>query len=181
MTKSQNTEAIAKATNRSWEKWLEWLDGQGAKDLSHKEIAELVRSELEGEIESAGWWAQGVTVAYEQHIGRRMPGQRSDGTFEVSVNKDLEGSREEIFERVLAAVENQKEFNGQRANGSRQSITPVRSYWRCDLEDGSKLDFAIGPRSTGNFMLTISHAKIQSADLAESRRAYWKAFISKIS
>jgi hypothetical protein len=46
-----------------------------------------VYRELEGTIEQLGWWTQAVTMAYEQYIGRPVPGQRPDGTFQKSVSK----------------------------------------------------------------------------------------------
>lgn len=51
-----------------------------------------------------GWWAQGVTVGYEQAIGRRLPGQAADGTFSVSATKTLSSRREEVLDLVLGIL-----------------------------------------------------------------------------
>lgn len=180
MTKPSNIESIEKATQRSWNEWLGWFDEQNLKELSHKEIAEKVHAELDGKIDSPGWWSQGVTVAYEQHIGRRAPGQRADGTFEVSVNKNFDGSREEIFARVRDWADGKADFDGHKFMSARTSVTPVRSYWRCDFADGTKLDVAVGPRSDGDFMVTISHTKLRSSEDAEHWRSYWKQEIATL-
>lgn len=157
------------------------LDNAGVRDLAHPKIVEVVRAELDtARMNSPGWWAQGVAVAYEQHIGRRQPGQRVDGTFEVSVNKNMDGPREEVFARLLEWAKGKTEFNGQVITNVRTSETPVRSYWRCNLDDGSKIEMAVGPRSRGNFMVTISHAKLHSSSRADEWRSFWKSKLSEL-
>jgi hypothetical protein len=74
MTKPENTNAIEKATDKSWTQWVKELDAMGARELSHKDLALKLYNQLDGQLENHGWWAQGITVAYEQHIGKRIPG-----------------------------------------------------------------------------------------------------------
>jgi hypothetical protein len=57
---------VERATNRTWDEWLKFMDGIDAKSLNHHEIATKVLEELDGKIDNIGWWAQAVTVAYEQ-------------------------------------------------------------------------------------------------------------------
>ena len=59
----------------------------GAEQLSHHEIASALITELDGKVDNLGWWAQATAVAYEQYVGRRVPGQRPDGTFQTSVSR----------------------------------------------------------------------------------------------
>ncbi len=92
MTRAANIPAIEKSTNIAWTEWLLFLESIGAKNLSHKEIAQHVHNKLKASHENSGWWAQGITVAYEQHIGRRKPGQTNDGFFQVAVSKTLAGT-----------------------------------------------------------------------------------------
>jgi hypothetical protein len=79
-TKPINTAAIEKGTGRSWNEWLAFLESIGAEKLSHKQIAERVTASGH----TSGWWSQSIAVAYEQSIGRRLPGQVEDGTFQAS-------------------------------------------------------------------------------------------------
>lgn len=86
--------AIAAATGISWTDWVAWLDASDARGMSHPEIAALAQARMSAgtdvDVENAGWWAQSVTVAYEQQIGRRVPGQRQDGTFYVSASRTVQ-------------------------------------------------------------------------------------------
>jgi hypothetical protein len=67
-------EALAARTGRGWQEWFAVLDGRQATRLSHGEIATWL-SEAH---DVPGWWAQTITVGYEQARGMREPGQASD-------------------------------------------------------------------------------------------------------
>lgn len=47
-----SSEAVQKATGRTWDEWLALLDADGAQQLSHPQIAILVR-EKHG---APDWW-----------------------------------------------------------------------------------------------------------------------------
>ncbi len=112
MTKSSNIDAIEQKTSTSWEGWLDYLKSIDAENLPHKDIADHVRSKLASSLENAGWWAQSITVAYEQHIGRRNPGQRSDGSYEATASKTINGSMDDAMNAWLNLISGKKDFNG---------------------------------------------------------------------
>jgi len=78
-------EVVRANTGRTWDDWFALLDAWGAAERPHPEIARWVA----GEHGVGGWWAQGVTVAYEQARGLRAPGQRRGGLFEVNASKTV--------------------------------------------------------------------------------------------
>jgi hypothetical protein len=179
-TRPQNLDSIEKGTGITWDEWLDWLNSQGAKDLSHTEIAKLVNQKLKDKIESAGWWSQGITVAYEQRIGRRQAGQRNDGSFELSVSKIRDASREEAFRQYTKELNNVTKFNSCVGANKRTSETPVRSYWRCDLEDGSKVTWAVEKKEPQKSLLVITHTGLTSSDVASEWKGFWKEYIDKL-
>lgn len=180
MTKSSNIAAIEETTKTAWTEWVTFLDSIGAKDLPHKEIAERVYAKLEGMGEQGGWWAQAVTVAYEQHIGRRQPGQRSDGTFEVSISKILPGSMDDAMKVWLKAVAGKTEFDKVKiAKAPTTTQTDKRRHWACNLADGSRLNADVYPKTADKVTLSIVHAKLTTAAAAERWRTYWKSFIEQ--
>ena len=87
MVKPTNTSAIAKATNRPWDKWITALDAAGARKMNHRDIAKQALKLMPESVAQKEWWAQGVAIAYEQHAGLRIPGQSSDGDFRTSTTK----------------------------------------------------------------------------------------------
>lgn len=76
-------ERMLEATGRVRADWHAFLDAAGARDWAHPRIARWLVEEHGVD----GWWAQGITVGFEQAIGRRLPGQSADGTFAISEPK----------------------------------------------------------------------------------------------
>src|SRR5829696_9174556 len=81
-------------TGKRWDEWFAVLDRWGAVEQPHTEIARWVNQEHGVD----GWWAQGVTVAYEQARGLRVPGQRRGGHFEVNASKTVAVPVERLYE-----------------------------------------------------------------------------------
>ena len=191
MTKPVNIESIEKATGKSWADWLKFMDKIGAKGMSHPDIAHAVYGHLveskvfddsaankDNRQNSSGWWSQGVTVAYEQEIGRRQPGQRADGSFEISVTKVMGGSVSGVMDWWTSHAKTMHEFNGVKVDGEpRTSITKWSHNWRADLADGSKILVTASERSTSKAMISITLQKLSSAEAADSWRAYSKKLL----
>lgn len=147
--------------------------------MSHGDLAKLVQSKLEGLVDNPAWWAQGITVAYEQHIGKRVPGQLADGTFEIAVSKSVNVRRNELFQQVSGWFDAQKSLNNQEVLNVRSSETPKRSSWRCDFVDKSK--FAATVEENGdNSKLVLSHTAIPTKQQADGWKEFWRSIANKL-
>lgn len=180
MTKPTNLTAIEKATGKPWSAWAEELDAAGARDLSHAKLAELAGKRLKGLTDNVAWWAQGLTVAYEQHIGRRVPGQLANGLFEVSVSKTVASPRPELFPAIVTWFESQKRLNGQTPSKPRSSETPKRSSWRCDFEDGGRFSATVeaaGEKSK----LVLAHTAIPNQEEATVWKDFWREIVGSLA
>lgn len=180
MTKPSNIPAIERATGITWEQWLAYLEKLNAKTLTHKQIAKLVYEKLKDK-ESAGWWSQGVTVAYEQEIGRREPGQRNDGSFETSASKTVHGTMDEVLEKWAHLTADRQEFNGVALEkGPSQSETDKWRNWHCAFSDGSRVTVGIYQKSPDKALLGLGHLKLKSAEDAENWKKYWKTLLEEL-
>lgn len=139
-------QAIERATNQTWDEWLRFMDKIGAKDLTHHEIATEVLGQLVGKIENPGWWTQATTVAYEQYIGRRIPGQRPDGTFQTSVSKSTHLGMKELMDKWTDFAAKDKEILAVLAGEVRVSGTENRITWRTKAKDGSAITVISEPK-----------------------------------
>ena len=79
---------VRERTGKSWEEWFALLDEAGAAERPHAEIA---RS-LADEHGLSGWWAQSITVEYEQSRGRREKHERPGG-YEVGATQAIAALR----------------------------------------------------------------------------------------
>lgn len=178
--KPGNIKALETGSGISWDDWLDFLEHY--KELSHTDMARVVYEKImeAGLSKSPEWWAQNVTVAYEQHIGRRKPGQQSSGSYSVTVSKTLDGDMDEVLHKWQGLVGEMREFNGSRVvGGARTSQTEKWRYWRCDFEDGSKLSVNIQQKPrVQKCIISVNHDKLKQADDVEKWRDFWKGFLS---
>jgi len=181
--KAISEQAIEKATGTSWPQWLERLEKIGARNMSHKEIARLLYDK--GYIKkgkdwpanrsfNAGWWAQMLTVTYEQHIGRRVPGQTCDGDFAAAVSKTLPGTMDEALEWWLEKVKNRKEFHDVAIEKTSVSKTEKWRYWRAKLADGSLVSVHFSNKPGNKANLGLQHEKLETQEQVDEWKRFWK-------
>ncbi|MEE6273150.1 hypothetical protein V2J56_07295 [Georgenia sp. MJ206] len=170
---------VERATGRTWDDWLRFMDARGAADLDHGQIAAAVHAELEGTTESAGWWAQSVAVAYEQHIGRRVRGQRADGTFEVSVSRATPLAMAELMERWAAFAAADGAVRSLVTGEPRVSGTGRRMTWRAAARDGSAVAVTSEPKKNGTASLVATQTKVATPAANEEARAWWTATVAR--
>src|SRR5215211_1691864 len=155
-------------TGRTWDEWFALLDGWGAVDRPHPEIARW----LNGEHGVPGWWAQGVTVAYERARGLRAPRQRRGGHFEVNASKTVAVPVERLYEAFVDDGLRERwlpggkfEVRTARANKS------IRANW----DDGStRLVVNFTARGEAKSQVALVHERIPDAPTADKLKASWR-------
>lgn len=173
MVKASRIEPIEQATRRSWQQWLAFLDGIDAQNLDHADIARAVQTELEGNVDNASWWAQSVTVAYEQHIGRRLPGQRSDGTFQTSVSKATKLGMQELMDAWVAFAAIDPTVRAMIAGEPRVRGTDKRMTWRVKAVDGSSILVTSEPKKDGEATIVASLTGLKSHESNVETKEAW--------
>lgn len=181
MVKPTNTSAIAKATNRPWDKWTTALDAAGARKMNHRDIAKQALKLMPVSVEQKEWWAQGVAIAYEQHVGLRVPGQTSTGSFQTSTSKTFPGNKDAALKAWLDLASTRTEFNGvDIEEAASTSETAKWRYWRVQLVDGSRVNVNISDKPNGKASFSVEHTKLGSSDDIETWRPYWKELLSEL-
>lgn len=174
MSELISDKTIEKATGAPWSTWIDRLEKMGARDLSHKEIA----ANLVGQYQVTGWWAQSLTVRYEQMIDRRQVGQNNKGEFSVSVSKTISGSIYEAFHWWLKVAQARKDFNGVEIISSSTTETEKWRHYRAALKDGSRVVIGIYAKTPTKAGLGLRHEKLSSTESAEAWRTYWKTLLA---
>ncbi|MGA4508152.1 hypothetical protein ACQB6R_03865 [Propionibacteriaceae bacterium G1746] len=185
MTTPANTKALQTGSGIAWDDWATWLDAQQAHTLDHAGIARLALGRIikQGSSSSPEWWAQGVAVAYEQHIGRRLPGQRCEGDFSVTVSKTLPGDMDDVLARWSAHLDGAGELNGEPiVDGPRTSSTEKWRYWRVTMADGATVSVNITNKPGGQkSALAVNHDKLPTADGLEQWRTFWRGMLAEVA
>ncbi|WP_152348518.1 hypothetical protein [Brevibacterium sp. CFH 10365] len=178
-TKGMNIPAIEKALGEKWEDTCARLEAAGGASASHKELADALYPQFEGRVDNHGWWVQGAVVAYEQEIGRRVPGQRADGTFDVAVSRTIPGDRSELIVKFASLIDstlNEVALDGE----PRTSETAKRSFWRADLDGGIKVEAAAETKSEGKTLFVLTVSKLPSPEALEVWRGFGKDFLKQL-
>lgn len=161
------TGAVLERTGRGWDEWFALLDAWGAAERTHTEIARRLREEYAVD----GWWAQSVTVAYEQARGRRVPGQRSDGSFSVSAGKTVAVPVERLYAAFADPGVRERWLPGDLRV---RTATPVRTF-RADWTDGvTRIAVGFVPKGETRAQVALAHEKITDAETAAAMKAHWR-------
>ncbi len=159
--------AVKKATGRTWPQWLAVLDRAGARRKPHHEVAEWLHTRHQ----LPGWWAQMITVGYEQARGLRAKHQKSDG-FEVSVSRTIAAPVADAFEAWRDGACREKWLPHMPLTV--RKATPHKSI-RITWGDGTNLSVNFWPKGSLKCQVVPQHGKLPDAAAAEKMKHYWTA------
>ena len=190
-----SADAVAKATGRGWDEWLDFLDALGAQQMTHKQIVGLVAAD--GGL-SNGWWQQMVTVGYEQARGLRKVGQTADAGYQIGVQKTLSIPQDLAWELLVVGPgrdvwlgetqplhlrKGAEYVTSNGVSGEIRSVAPgqrLRLTWsHPDLAKPSTLQvmfIASGEKTSVRF----HQEKLSSQDEREQMRRHWREVLGKL-
>jgi hypothetical protein len=167
-------EAVQRRTGRTWSEWFRLLDRWGARDRNHGDIAAW----LVAEHGVPGWWAQSVTVAYEQARGMRAPGQRYDGRFEASVSRTVAVPVDRLFAAFV-----DEELRARWLPGAEmrpRTSQPGRSA-RFDWADGStRVNVYFAAKDHSKSQAAVQHERLADAEVTEEMKAFWRERLTEL-
>lgn len=167
---------LENGTGTSLAEWTDRLDAAGGRDLDHTAIARMLVERWEVE----EWWAQGVTVAYEQVIGRRVVGQSCDGDFSASASRTVPGTPTQVRDRWDAFMTEARR-DGLGLEEPSLSDTATWRYWRAAVADGSRVSVNITAKDEGCSTLGIEHKGLETADARTAWKDAWKGVLGEFT
>lgn len=159
-------EAVIKATGKGWSQWIAVLDRKKAAQMSHQEIGQFLREKHK----LSQWWAQKVSVGYEQERGMRVMHEQPEG-FEISKSKTLPISPMKAFE----AWDDKKARD--KWLGEKIVIrkgTPGKSM-RITWPDKTHVDVNFYDKGKDKCQVSVQHTRLADAARAERMKRYWAA------
>lgn len=159
---------ILQRTGRNWDEWFALLDAWEASSRKHPEIARWLVAEHGVD----GWWAQSITVGYEQARGIRAVGQRSDGTFSATASKTMGVPVERIFDAFTDETLRERWLPGARV--TIRSARRAKSM-RVDWEDGStRVLVGFTAKDADKGQVALEHQRLADGETATEMKAYWR-------
>lgn len=166
--------AVKGATGRDYDEWSALLDAWGATDRTHGEIAAWLMDDHG----IGNWWAQTITVDYEQARGMRPPGGGRDGRFEVGASKTVSVPVARLFAAFVDPAVRERWLPG--APLRERTSLPDRSA-RFDWEDGdTRVVVGFTAKGEGKSQAALVHERLPDAETAEERKAYWRERLAEL-
>jgi hypothetical protein len=143
---------LGSGTGRSAAEWFARLDAAGATRLSHEQISRL----LVDEFEVVPWWAEGITVRYEQERGVEPPGRQPDGSYAVTVGRSLRGAPLELLD---LAIDRFAGYAGGRPVAVARSAAQPTAEWA--LAHGDTLHLRVVPTGGPKCSVTLTQGSLR--------------------
>lgn len=164
-------ERVRVQTGRTWQAWVELLDGEGAAGWPHKQIAGHL-----GEAFGLGpWWRQTVTVSYERIRGLRAKGQLSTGDFAASKSKTFAVPVARLYE---AFGEAREAWMGHPTHV--RTATPKRSV-RMTWPDGTLVTAWFTDKGPDKSSVAIQHQGLPNAARREQEKQAWGKRLAELA
>ena len=175
-------------TGHGFDHWFAVLDRFDAVKKGHTAAARHLY-EAHG---VEGWYAQGITVAYERERGVRAVNQRCDGAFEVSVSKTLAGDAAAVAKalkdpRVRAKLKAPDDTlvpalaAGLVAPKSKGFVIRPDGLGRFRYKwGGTTVQFYVVPK-LGKVSVTVTNMNLADSGMVEERRTVWRAFLNSLA
>jgi hypothetical protein len=164
---------IEARTGCSWERWVWALDQAGAKDWSHRAIAQHVRQRYKTPM----WWTQAVTVGYERIKGLRAAGQRRSGEFEAGKSKTFAAPVARVY-RAFRDARTRRRWLGDVGLTVRTAV-PNKSM-RVTWPDGTSVEWYFVPKGAAKCQVAVQHVKLADREAADRARAWWGDRLSEL-
>ncbi|MBE1458366.1 hypothetical protein H4W79_002580 [Nocardiopsis terrae] len=162
---------LAEATGRDYEVWFALLDAWEATAHTHTEIAAW----LVEEHGMNGWWAQTVTVAYEQERGLRVPGQKKDG-FAASASKTVNVPVERLF---AAFADPGLRARWLPVEAAARTAKPGRRF-TADLPEATRIAVTFQAKGEAKALVGIEHTRITTAERAAGWKGDWRTWLTDL-
>lgn len=158
------SEAVRQATGKGWQEWLAILDEAGARAMDHPTIARFLNEAHK----VPGWWAQMVTVGYEQARGMREETARG---YEAGRSKTIAASPEDVF----AAWKDGRKRARWLADPdvTIRTSAPGRSLRMTWIDGETSVEVWLTPKGESKTQVAVQHVKLANARDVERKKAYW--------
>jgi hypothetical protein len=159
-------DAIKEKTGCTWELWVKALDYNRAYELSHREIARLVKEKWD----TPSWWTQMVTVGYERIKGLRARGQQRNGTYTMNRSRTFGVNVETLYD---AWADGRRRKRWLDETGVKVRTATAFKSLRLQMPDGAIVAVGFSSKGKGKSAVALEQARLPDRDAAEALKQRW--------
>lgn len=166
--------AVQVKTGKTWGEWLAVLDDAGCREKDHKGIVAYLHAHFP---EIGGWWAQMVTVTYEQARGLRAKHERPDG-FAVSASKTVTAPLSSLYGAWADAATRRRWLPDTEITV--RKATPDKTLRLTWVDGATTVDVRFTARGTDKSHVAVQHERLADAGEAARMKAYWREALERL-
>ncbi len=165
---------VEEKTGCTWEHWVYVLDKRGAATMTHREIADVIKTKYK----VGPWWTQMVVVGYERIKGLRTERQKRNGTFEASKSRTFNVPVETLFEAWADAGTRRKWLD---AAGVKVRRATAPKSLRLDWPAGGIVVIGFVSKGKGKSAVAVSQDKLADRDAVTRVKDYWTTQLDSLA
>lgn len=178
ITEKLSAQSLREATGRDWEGWFAVLDAWGATEHPHAEIAAHLRDEHGVD----GWYAQSVSVGYEQERGLREVGQSSGGDWNTSGSRTVAAPPERVLAAFTDAALRDRWLPGVELDvRTGRSGKSLSAGFRDATGEAGRITLWLTPLPDGRTRVGLGHEKLADAEAVAAYKAFWKERLAALA
>jgi hypothetical protein len=158
--------AIKEKTGCTWELWVKALDHSRAYELSHREIAKLVKEKWD----TPSWWTQMVTVGYERIKGLRERGQQRSGTFTMTRSRTFDVDVTRLYD---AWADGRRRKRWLRESGVKVRTASAPKSIRLQMPDGAIVAVGFTAKGKDKSAVALEQARLPDRETADRLKQRW--------
>ena len=166
--------AIKEKTGCDWAMWVKALDYSRADELSHREIARLVKEKYD----TPAWWTQMVTVGYERIKGLRERGQQRSGTFTMNRSRTFAVDVETLYD-AWSDGRRRRRWIGETGLKVRSTTAP--KSMRLQMADGAIVVVGFYAKGNAKRSVALVQARLPVRETAEGVKQRWSERLEALS
>lgn len=164
-------DAVKTKTGKDWKQWFSLLDKADSSKKSHKEIAEYLHSKG-----VPGWWAQMITVMYEQERGLRDVHQKADG-YSASASRTFAAPVSSLYSHWA-----EEKLRGKWLEGEKimvRKATKEKSI-RITWHDDTIVEVNFYPKGYSKSLVAVQQNKLAKAADVLRAKDYWHSAFDRL-
>jgi hypothetical protein len=173
MANKISNDAVKKRTGKNWQEWYKILNDAGARKMNYKEIATWIYYNND----VSGWWAQMITMQYEQAIKGRLKHEKPGG-FEISKGKTVDVPISKLYSAWEKKLMRDKWLS--KPNLKIRNATPGKSMRATWVDEETTLNVYFYNKGKDKSQVSVQHIKLRDSREAERMKKYWDLNLSKM-
>ena len=157
---------LKEKTGCDWELWVKALDYARAYELSHRELARLIKERYA----TPSWWNQMIAVGYERIKGLRARGQRRSGEFVMTRSRTFGVDVGTLF-GAWADGRRRKRWLGETGVKVRTATAP--KSMRLQMPDGAIVAVWFQAKGDGKSVVAVEQGRLPDRETADALKQRW--------